>query len=673
MASPPQGEARELTHVKGSAVPESYDGQVLHRIHLIGQWFFHRAESLFNLAFGKRNNPLYYLGAISYYLMWLVVASGLYLYIFFKTSVVEAHASVEYLTHGQRYVGGVLRSVHRYASDGVVLTMLLHLARHWTFDRYRGFHWFSWHTGLALLWLVYAAGINGYMLPWDRMAQFVTIATAEWLDWLPIFNGILVRNFIFPEAVNDRLFSLFSFLHIGIPLAVLALLWVHTQRVPQAKTLPPLPIAAMLAVALIVLSLVRPALSQGEANLALAVTEIEFDWFLLPVYALLYQWSPGAVWALVGGATLAFALLPWLPPRRRAGPQEFYHLFVHPDNRILTVREGETVLDAGLREGVPLPFDCRNGGCGECKATLLHGSVDYGAYQPEALGEAERAGGKLLLCCAVPRADIEIEYVPKATPGGIPVRVWSATVDAMDKLSYDVMQVMLRLEGGEPIEFYAGQYINLLLEDGAKRSFSFATPPPSDGRIELHIRRIAGGRFTSHVFERMQVGDRLRFEGPLGSFFLREDSQKPIIFVAGSTGFAPVKSMLEYAFRRGVRRRMLLYWGVRQLRDLYAAELPRRWQSEHDNFRFVPVLSEPAPEDRWSGRTGLVHEAILADFPNLSSFQVYACGSAGMVQAAHPAFRDHGLKQDDCFSDAFRLPARVAGAGTDLVKLGGTA
>jgi CDP-4-dehydro-6-deoxyglucose reductase len=171
----------------------------------------------------------------------------------------------------------------------------------------------------------------------------------------------------------------------------------------------------------------------------------------------------------------------------------------------------------------------------------------------------------------------------------------------------------------------------------------------------------------------MKDGERLRFEGPLGSFFLREDSEKPIIFVAGSTGFAPVKSMLEYAFRRGLRRRMLLYWGVRQLRDLYLAELPRQWQREHSNFRFVPVLSEPAPEDRWTGRTGLVHEAILADFPNLAEFQVYACGSAGMVQAAYPAFRDHGLKPDDCFSDAFRLPPRLAGAEADLVKLGGTA
>ena len=241
----------------------------------------------------------YYLGPIAYYQMWLVVASGLYLYAFFKTGVQQTQASVEYLTVQQWYLGGVMRSLHRYGSDGVAATMLLHMARHWCFDRYRGFRWFSWVSGMALVWLVYAAGINGYMLPWDRLSQFVVVATAEWFDRLPIFGGELVRNFIFPEAVNDRLFSLLSFIHIGVPLVVLAVLWVHTQRVPQAKTVPPLPITLTLTAALVALSLFKPALSQGEANLAAAVTTIGFDWFYLPLYALLYRWSPGEVWLLV--------------------------------------------------------------------------------------------------------------------------------------------------------------------------------------------------------------------------------------------------------------------------------------------------------------------------------------------------------------------------------------
>jgi NAD(P)H-flavin reductase/ferredoxin len=642
---------------------------VIRLIHSFGRWFFLRVEALFNLAFGERLNPLYYLGAISYFLMWLVVGSGLYLYAFFKTSVAEAYASVEYLTHGQPYVGGVLRSVHRYASDGVVITMLLHLARHWTFDRYRGFRWFSWITGVALLWLVYAAGINGYMLPWDRMAQFVTIATAEWFDWLPVFNGTLIRNFIFPDAVNDRLFSLLSFIHIGVPLAVLAVLWVHTQRVPHAKTTPPLPIALMLTASLVALSLYKPALSQGEADLAKAITTIEFDWFYLPAYALLYRWTPGEVWALVIGLTVLFAALPWLPPKRRAGPREGYHMLVRPDNRILPVREGETILDAGLRAEVPFPFDCRSGGCGKCKAGLVRGKVEYGAYQASALSPAEIDAGKVLLCCATPLSDVELEYEPLELPGRLPVRVWNATVESLQPLAHDVMRVMLKLEGGRRIEFYAGQYLNILLEDGGKRSFSFATAPQVSDRIELQVRRIPGGKYTTHVFERMKAGDAVRFEGPLGSFLLREDSDKPIVFVAGSTGFAPVKSMLEYAFARGLRRRMILYWGVRRLRDLYSPDLPRQWEREHANFRFVPVLSEP--DEGWTGRTGLVHEAILADFPDLSGHQVYACGSAGMVEAAYPAFQAHGLKQDDCFSDAFRIAPRIRTEEAELARLGG--
>jgi NAD(P)H-flavin reductase/ferredoxin len=403
-----------------------------------------------------------------------------------------------------------------------------------------------------------------------------------------------------------------------------------------------------LTAALVVLSIVKPAVSQPASGIA----EINFDWFYLPVLALLYRWSPGEVWLLVGGATLLFFLLPWLPPKRRGAER---YMLVRPDNRIIAVRAGETLLDAGLREGIALPFDCRSGGCGACKATLRAGTVDFGAYQPGVLSSVERAEGKVLTCVCTPREDVELEYVPSGAPGAAPKRVWSATVETMQRLAPDVMQVVLKLEAGERIAFYAGQYINILLEDGDKRAFSFATAPAVNDRIELHVRLIPGGRYTTHVFERMRPGDRVRFEGPLGSFFLREDSDKPMIFVAGSTGFAPVKSMLEYAFARGIQRRMFLYWGVRRAEDLYLRELPERWAREHENFTFVPVIS------------GLVHEAILADFPDLGGYQVYACGSAGMVQAAHPAFTAQGLGADDCFSDVF-----VARA-PELARLGGTA
>lgn len=647
---------------------------MLRRIQLAGQWLFLRVEALFNLAFGERMNPLYYLGPISYFMMWIVVVTGLYLYVFFETGVDEAYASVEHLTREQWYLGGVMRSVHRYASDAMVLTMALHMARHFAFDRYRSFRWFSWVTGVVLLWLVYASGINGYMLPWDELAQFTVIATAEWFDWLPMFSGTLVRNFIFEGSVNDRLFSLLSFIHIGLPLAVLALLWIHTQRVPHAKTNPPRPIAVTLVAALAVLSLIKPALSGAQANLGAAITAIDFDWFYLPVYALIYRWSPGEVWLLVGGAAALLLVLPWLPPRL-ARKGRLFHVLVHPDNRIFPAREGESILDAGLREGVALPFECRNGGCGVCQGHILYGTVDYGVHQPGMLTEAEKRGGKALFCCATPLSDVEVEYVPVSAPGGIPVRTYTARVHRMVRLTGNVMQVFLKPEGGERLRYYAGQYLNIILEDGERRSFSFATAPApgSTELIELQIRWIQGGRFTTHVFTAMKEGDVVRFEGPLGSFFLREDSTKPIIFVAGATGFAPVKSMVEHAFRTGMKRQMLLYWGVRSLSDLYLAALPARWQQEHANFKFVPVLSAPRPEDHWTGRTGLVHEAILQDFPNLKEYQIYACGSAAMVAAAHPAFMAHGLTQDDCFSDAFKLVPhlKTATQQADMVRLGG--
>lgn len=636
------------------------------------QRLFLVAERAANAVFGEALNPLYHLGALSYWLFWVVVASGLYLYAFFDTSVTGAYASVESLTHDQKWIGGILRSLHRYASDGMVLTMVLHLARHFAFDRHRGFRWFSWVSGIVVLWLVYAAGINGYMLPWDRLAQFTVVATAEWFDALPVFNGLLMRNFLDVDSVNDRFFSLLSFLHIGLPLGVLALLWIHTHRVPQAKTLPPAGLMIGLGVAMLALSVAKPALSQAPADLATMAATIEFDWFYLPTYALVYRWSPDAVWLLTGGLTLLAALAPWLPPKFGRRELRAFHVLALPDNRIVPVKEDESLLDACLRDGLPMAFDCRNGGCGVCKCTVLHGEVEMGAFQPSALSQAEREAGQVLACVTKPLSDVEIEYVPTAAAAR-PVTVHEARVAAMDLLAPDVMRLRLELEGGERIPFYAGQYINILLDDGQKRAFSFATAPHVEGPVELHIRRIEGGRFTTQVFTRMVVGDRLRFEGPVGSFFLREEGDKPVIFVAGATGFAPVKSMVEHAFHAGVKRPMVLYWGTRRLADMYLRELPERWAAEHPEFRFVPVLSEPAPQDAWQGRTGLVHEAILADYPDLAGHRIYACGSVKMVEAAQPAFAKHGLSPDDCFSDAFKLAPRIRTQDADFVRLGGRA
>jgi len=646
---------------------------VFNSLQSIGQSAFLVLEKIFNAIFGERLNPFYYLGAITYFLLWVVIATGLYLYAFFETGVAAAYSSVEALTHGQWYAGGVLRSVHRYASDGLVITMVLHLVRHFTFDHHRGFRWFSWVSGVVLLWLTFASGVNGYMLPWDRLAQFVVTATTEWFDALPVIGGSMTRNFISNANVSDRLFSLLSFLHIGLPLGVLAVLWVHTQRVPSAKTNPPRSLMIAIVLTLVVLAIVKPALSQGPVDMATLPATINFDWFYLPVYPLIQSWGTKETWLLTVGTSLLLVALPWLPPRRRSN-QPTWNLAVHPDERIIVGRSGETLLDAGLRAGLPMPFECRNGGCGVCKATVLHGKVRLNPYQESVLTSAERDAGKTLLCCAEPIGDIEIEYIPQADAARLPVQQYLARITRLEPLSVDVMRLCLALVDGSVLKFHAGQYINIILDNGEKRSFSFATAPHAADEIELQVRLVPGGRFTTAVFEQMKVGDTLKFEGPLGTFTLREDSDKPIVFVAGSTGFAPVKSMVESAFHMGITRQMLLYWGVRRRSDLYLGSLAEQWARDHANFVFVPVLSAPEPEDEWTGRTGLVHEAILADFPDLSKHQVYACGSVQMVQAAQPAFVKHGISSDDCFSDAFHLaPQRpLDGQQAELVKLGGT-
>jgi CDP-4-dehydro-6-deoxyglucose reductase len=626
------------------------------KLQALLQWVFMRVEALFNAAFGDRLNPLYHLGAITFFLFWVVAGTGLYLYAFFETGVADAYTSVEALTHRQWFAGGILRSVHRYASDAMVITMLLHLLRHFAFDRFRGFRWFSWLTGVALIWGVYVSGINGYMLPWDRLAQYVITASFEWIDWLPGFGGTLTRNVIVPASISDRFFSLLAFMHIGVPLVVLLLMFVHVQRVPKARTHPPRAIMFSLGLTLLALALLRPVLSQGgAANLAVATTELNLDWFYLALFPLFDLWPPGRVWALVTAGTLLLALLPWLPPKFRRGRAGEFQLTLHPSTEPVAVRSGETILEAGLRQGLALPYECRNGGCGVCLCTVLHGTVDHGAYQPGVLTEAMRAQGKALMCCATPLSDLDIELEHAGAQGRVPAGEHVARVTNLEPLASDVLRLTLQLPQGTTLPFRAGQYINILLDDGQRRAFSFANAPQVRDHIELHVRRIPGGRFTGQVFTQMKVGDTLRFEGPLGDFSLRE-SDSPILFVAGATGFAPIKSIVEDAFARGVTRPMWLYWGVRKRADLYALALAEQWQREHGNFRVVPVLSDPDPADAWRGRTGLVHEAMLADFPDLQGHEVYVCGSVKMVEAAVPAFMAQGLGEGFCFTDAF-LPA----------------
>ena len=586
---------------------------MIKRFQALLQWVFLRIEGLFNAAFGDRINPFYHLGAITFFLFWVVGASGLYLYIFFETGLSVAYSSVVALTENQWFAGGIMRSVHRYASDAMVLTMVLHMLRYFAFNLYHGFRWFSWITGVMLIWMVYATGINGYMLPWDQLAQYVTVTSFEWLDWLPSFGGTLMRNFIYSSAVGDRFFTLLSFMHLGLPLVVLMVMWIHVQRVPKARTTPPRPIVIGLLLTMLVLSLVLPVHSQGGiSNLAQAVTSVELDWFYLAIFPLLTEWPLGRVWALVVGGSLVLALLPWWPPRFRRGAHTSHQVVVRGVDGVsaeFSVREDETILDAGLREGLALPYECRNGGCGLCLCSVEHGNIDHRPYQRSALPDAQKAQGKALMCCAVPRGDVVIDVEGFTGAAAQAAEVHTATVAQLERLADDVMRVLLQLPEGKTLDFAAGQYIDILLDDGQRRAFSFANRPHASSQIELHIRLVPGGRFTTHVFEAMRVGDVLRFEGPRGSFTLRE-STHPILFVAGATGFAPIKS-----------------------------------------------VSEPAEGDGWTGRTGLVHEAMLADFPDLSGNEVYLCGSVKMVETAVPAFIAQGLGEDACFSDAFVMAA----------------
>jgi len=316
------------------------------------------------------------------------------------------------------------------------------------------------------------------------------------------------------------------------------------------------------------------------------------------------------------------------------------------------------VLQAALHEGFPLPYGCRNGACGTCKGKIVQGTVDFGRYSESALTETEKQAGMALFCCAVPLSDLVIECREIGAIRDIKIKTLPCRVQKLERVAPDVMIIYLKLPTHERLQFLAGQYIDILMKDGKRRSYSLANAPHDDELLQLHVRNYRGGTFAEHVFSRMKERDILRFEGPFGTFFLREDSEKPIIFVASGTGFAPVKSILEHVFREGNARRttrkIVLYWGNRTRADLYMANLAESWQREHPNFTFIPVLSDALPEDDWNGRTGLVHQAALQDFDNLSGFQVYACGAPVMVEAAHRDFTSlRGLPEEEFFSDAF--------------------
>lgn len=321
---------------------------------------------------------------------------------------------------------------------------------------------------------------------------------------------------------------------------------------------------------------------------------------------------------------------------------------IHPSNHTFPIDASETILEAALEHGLTLPYSCRDGACGACKGKVLQGSVDHGKAQAFALSEEEKAAGMALFCCAKPLSDLVVESHEVTSAREIIVKTLPCRVEKMSRLTDDVMALYLKLPTNERLQFLAGQYIDILQKDGKPRSFSLANAPHDDELLELHVRNIAGGAFTNHVFNGMKERDILRIKGPLGSFCLHEDSPKPIIFVASGTGFAPVKSVIEHAQYIGFKREMHFYWGVRLQSDFYMLDKVKEWEAQ--GIKFTPVVSD----EQWSGRTGFVHQAVLDDFRNLSGYAVYACGAPVVVEAAHREFTaQRGLQSDSFYSDAF--------------------
>jgi CDP-4-dehydro-6-deoxyglucose reductase len=324
-----------------------------------------------------------------------------------------------------------------------------------------------------------------------------------------------------------------------------------------------------------------------------------------------------------------------------------------------------TVLSAALAAGLFLPYSCRSGVCNTCRGRVLEGEVDLGAVHPAHLSDADRAEGYAMLCQARAKSDLLIDVRELAAIEAIRPKIMPARVLALQRAAPDVMLLTLGLPANEPVLFRGGQYLEVLLPDGSRRNYSMANAPTAEGvrQLELHLRHLPGGRFTDRVFTTLKVRDMLKVEVPMGTFYLREDSDKPIVMVASGTGFAPIKAIVEHSLTQGLRRPIDLYWGGRRRADLYMADVAERWAAEHAHIRFIPVLSHATPECCWQGRIGFVHQAVLDDFVDMSRVQVYACGAPVVVDCCRREFvATRGLPADEFFADSFltaadKLPA----------------
>ncbi len=346
-----------------------------------------------------------------------------------------------------------------------------------------------------------------------------------------------------------------------------------------------------------------------------------------------------------------------------------YQVELKKSGRTFVVEADETVLEAAIRQGIQLPYGCKNGACGSCKGKVLEGRIAHGDHSQSALTTLEETAGATLLCCAHPKSNVLIDVREIQGGGDIPVRKVPCRIQTINYPSDDVAILQLQLPASERFQFLAGQYLEYLLKDHKRRAYSIASAPHQEGPIELHIRHLPGGLFTDPLFGQGSDGksikekDILRFEGPQGSFFLREDTQKPIIFLASGTGFAPIKSILLHMREKKMEREVYFYWGGRRPKDLYMDTLCQEFVGTLPRFHYIPVISEALPEDDWTGRTGFVHRAVMADFPDLSKFQVYACGAPIVIQSAQTDFVEQcGLPEEEFYADSFTSEADLAHA-----------
>lgn len=334
---------------------------------------------------------------------------------------------------------------------------------------------------------------------------------------------------------------------------------------------------------------------------------------------------------------------------------------VQPSGHTFTVERDEAVLPAAIRQGVGLPYGCKDGACGSCKSRLLEGRVIHGAHQLKALSPAEEEAGFVLTCCATPQTDLVIESREVVGAGQFPIKKMPCRVSSIDKPAPDVAVLKLQLPANDRLQYHAGQYVEFILRDGSRRSYSMANAPHTQEAqpgIELHIRHMPGGKFTDHVFGAMKEKEILRMEGPFGSFFLRDGTDKPMVLLASGTGFAPIKALIEHLEYKGVTRPAVLYWGCRSRADLYLHDWAQAAADRLPWLTYVPVLSEPKAEDAWSGRTGFVHQAVMADLPDLSGHEVYACGAPVMVESAQRDFVERcGLPAEAFYADSFTSEA----------------